>query len=245
MSDEKPTIDRQSRALAGCCGFGESRRNYFRRLRLVEVQDTFFMPPQNKTLTRWRQDGGDDFVFVIKAWQLITHEADAKGYRRLARDFSVDSKQCGRFQNTEEVATAYARTADAADILRASAILFETPPSFTPTQDNRSKIAAFFERIDRRGRKMIWDARGVWSSTEVVSIATDLDLIPCSDLAQAPLSTKASYVRILGGRHSEETLYRLVDVLADVESAYCLFNTINMFRDALRLQSFFDSTDLD
>ena len=90
---------------------------------------------------------------------------------------------------------------------------------------------------------MIWDARGVWSSSEVVSIAEDLDLIPCSDLVAAPLSRRA-YVRILGGRHSEETLYRLVDVLADVESAYCLFNTINMFRDAQRLQSFFDSDDL-
>ena len=38
----------------GCCGFAVAQARYFRTFDLVEVQQTFYHPPQPSTLQRWR-----------------------------------------------------------------------------------------------------------------------------------------------------------------------------------------------
>jgi hypothetical protein len=58
----------------------------------VEVQQTFYQPPQISTLKRWRQDSPADFEFTLKAWQLITHEARSPTYRRLRKELSETEK---------------------------------------------------------------------------------------------------------------------------------------------------------
>ncbi|RLI79276.1 DUF72 domain-containing protein, partial [Archaeoglobales archaeon] len=40
----------------GCCGFPVSMKKYFDNLKLVEVQKTFYKPPEIKTAERWRKN---------------------------------------------------------------------------------------------------------------------------------------------------------------------------------------------
>jgi Uncharacterized conserved protein len=67
----------------GTCGFRTNKSEYFDLLSTVEIQHTFYQPPQIKTLEAWRQAAPDRFEFTLKAWQLITHESTSPTYKRL------------------------------------------------------------------------------------------------------------------------------------------------------------------
>lgn len=57
----------------GTCGFAEAQDDLFRDFSILEVQKTFYQPPKVETAQRWRRKAPSDFVFTMKAWQLITH----------------------------------------------------------------------------------------------------------------------------------------------------------------------------
>ena len=61
----------------GLCGWTVSQEWYVRRFPVVEVQHTFYDPPADSVLRRWRSQVPDDFEFTIKAWQIVTHEPTA------------------------------------------------------------------------------------------------------------------------------------------------------------------------
>ncbi|MET1127893.1 MAG: DUF72 domain-containing protein, partial [Thermoproteota archaeon] len=65
------------RVLSGCCGFPLSRKRYFERFNVVEVQQTFYDPPSADTLRRWREEAPKGFVFTVKAWQAVTHPSSS------------------------------------------------------------------------------------------------------------------------------------------------------------------------
>lgn len=67
----------------GLCGAGVALQKYAATFSVLEVQQTFYEPPQPATLRRWRSCVLPEFEFTIKAWQLITHEARSSTYRRL------------------------------------------------------------------------------------------------------------------------------------------------------------------
>jgi uncharacterized protein YecE (DUF72 family) len=70
----------------GTCGFRGNKIEYAELLSCVEIQHTFYQPPQIKTLERWRVEMPNDFEFTLKAWQLITHEAKSPTYKRLKKN---------------------------------------------------------------------------------------------------------------------------------------------------------------
>ena len=57
----------------GCCGFSVSMKKYFEKLKLVEVQKTFYEPPKIETAKKWKNSAPEGFEFTLKAWQVITH----------------------------------------------------------------------------------------------------------------------------------------------------------------------------
>ena len=69
------------------CGFTIGRGTYFRQFRVVEVQQTFYDPPAQTTLARWRDEAPPEFEFAMKAWQVITHLGTSPTYRRLVSPF--------------------------------------------------------------------------------------------------------------------------------------------------------------
>lgn len=232
------SAEHSSTWMAGCCGFGPNRGHYLRHLPLVELQDTFFMPPPLKTLGRWRREAPEDFTFVLKAWQLITHPPESPGYNRVTGPFAQRVAEAGLFRDTEVVREAYALLLESARALRAPAILFETPQRFTPTVQNRQAMTRFFEQADRQGLVFAWDPRGVWSASEVGRICRDLRLVPCADGLEPLLPSDAdcAYVKV-AARRTEDQLLALAESLAPFHRAFCIFNTVDMYREAIRFQA--------
>src|SRR5689334_359445 len=66
----------------GVCGFCLPQSELFRRFKLLEVQQTFYWPPQLKTVERWRRTAPEDFEFTLKAFQAITHTHNYRTYRK-------------------------------------------------------------------------------------------------------------------------------------------------------------------
>lgn len=57
------------------CGFTISMKRYARHFPVVEVQNTFYDPPLNATLSKWRTITPPRFEYTMKVWQLVTHAA--------------------------------------------------------------------------------------------------------------------------------------------------------------------------
>src|SRR5438046_9107217 len=80
---------------------------YARGFRFVEVNASFYRPVPEAYARRWRSRVPADFVFALKASQIITHvdklQATARGRKALAHDLRI------------------------AGILRAPCVLLETP----------------------------------------------------------------------------------------------------------------------
>lgn len=77
---------RDAHVQVGTCGFAAAQATLFREFDILEVQQTFYQPPGVSTVTRWREHAPPDFIFTIKAWQLLTHEPGSPTYRRLKED---------------------------------------------------------------------------------------------------------------------------------------------------------------
>src|SRR5919112_1151163 len=88
----------------GLCGWTVSQASYVRRFPLVEVQHTFYEPPPDNVLARWRAGVPPGFEFTMKAWQLITHESGSPTYRRLKQPLPDSARgQVGAFRLTDPV----------------------------------------------------------------------------------------------------------------------------------------------
>src|ERR1041384_2697521 len=151
----------------GCCGFRLARTEYMRLFSVIEVQQTFYQPPQLSTLERWRAEAPNDFEFTLKAWQLITHEARSPTYRRLKRELNnTEREDAGSFRWTKIVREAWAITLAAAQALAATRVLFQCPASFTPTPTNVRRLRKFFTTIKRPPELVcLWEPRGDWQTS--------------------------------------------------------------------------------
>src|SRR5688500_657375 len=153
----------------GLCGFTMAFEDYVREYRVVEVQQTFYEPPREGTMRRWRADAPDDFEFTIKAWQLVTHDASSPTYRRLRTPLSAaDRADAGGFRMTPIVLQAWERSLACARLLRATAILLQCPSSFRPTDENVERMRMFFASLERpTGVRLLWEPRGAWPAALV------------------------------------------------------------------------------
>ncbi len=62
----------------GLCGFTIGAASYFDTYPVVEVQQTFYDPPAQRTLEQWRIQAPESFEFTMKAWQVITHRGTSR-----------------------------------------------------------------------------------------------------------------------------------------------------------------------
>ena len=132
----------------GCCGFPLSLRRYAEEFSLVEVQQTFYQPPQLRTLEKWRSAVPAGFEFALKAWQIITHEASSPTYRRLREERSPKQRrEAGGFRQNATVMYAWRRTLECARALESRCVLFQCPARFGPTPANKANLRAFFREI--------------------------------------------------------------------------------------------------
>ncbi|MGI8836002.1 MAG: DUF72 domain-containing protein [Pyrinomonadaceae bacterium] len=169
-------------ARIGTSGFGIGRAKYVQLFSCVEVQHTFYQPPAIATLERWRAVAPPDFEFVLKAWQLITHDVKSPTYRRLKKKLSeVEKQDAGYFRATAIVKESWEVTRACANALKAKTVLFQCPASFKPTKENISNFKKFFARIERTDNaggayNLCWEPRGDWDPKVVQSLCEELNL---------------------------------------------------------------------
>lgn len=230
----------------GMCGFTIARSTYFRRFPVVEVQQTFYDPPSDAVLTRWRADAPDGFEFTMKAWQVITHLGTSRTYRRLVSPFTEKQRaEAGGFRVNATVLGAWERTVQCAAILRATAILFQCPASFRATPQNIDAMREFFATIERPdGVRFMWEPRGPWPDDVIVGLCRDLGLIHAVDpFARPSLTPELLYWRLHSNRshyarYEDDELRQLRGWLdaSQATDAYVLFNNIPRVKDIDRFR---------
>jgi uncharacterized protein YecE (DUF72 family) len=227
----------------GCCGFRSSRESYYGLLPAVEVQHTFYQPPQISTLERWREEAPADFEFTVKAWQLITHQSSSPTYRRLKRELDDDElAQAGSFRSSRIVKEAWETTLACAVALNAGAVLFQCPASFRPTKDNLANMRKFFGKIKRKELSFCWEPRGAWPRELVKDLCEELDLWHVVDpFALRTVTPRRCYFRLHGRKgwrykYEDAELEELSSMLPAALKSYVFFNNIEMKQDAARFK---------
>lgn len=233
----------KSKAHIGTSGFRVSKAEYTRLLSCVEIQQTFYQPPQITTLERWRQEVPAEFEFTLKAWQLITHEAKSPTYKRLKKKLSETERgEAGYFKPTTTVKEAWETTRLCARALKAKAILFQCPASFKQTVENISNLEKFFSDIDYEDFNFFWEPRGNWNGKIVRGICRALKLGHVVDPFVGKTVTPGKcYFRLHGRngwryKYEEGELEELAAMLPENKSSYVFFNNIHMTEDALKFQ---------
>ncbi len=234
----------KTNTLVGTCGFAESQGNTFKDFGIVEIQQTFYQPPRVATVERWRAQAGIDFIFTLKAWQLLTHEATSPTYRRLTEPLSENQlADVGSFKWNAVTRMAWHRTLQLADVLQAEAVVFQMPRSFLPTPDNLRRVHRFFESIDRNGRRVVFEPRGdAWTEKIVRRVITDLSLVHGVDpFLCRPAGRGMRYFRLHGRpayryryRYTNKDLSVICDMLSRAWPNRVLFNNDRMADDAKR-----------
>lgn len=228
----------------GLCGWTIGMREYFERFPLVEVQQTFYEPPADAVMRRWRDAAPADFEFTLKAWQLITHESTSRTYRRLRTVLSDrESRETGAFRASDVVRRAWDRTAACARILRASSVLFQCPPSFHATPENIDRMRAFFASIERGSLRLLWEPRHAsWTDTIVADLCAALSLAHVVDpFVRESVTRDFLYYRLhgIGSHHHVFTDTELAALASKLERDapnYVLFNNIPRESDAERFE---------
>jgi uncharacterized protein YecE (DUF72 family) len=225
----------------GLCGWTVSQASYVRRFPVVEVQHTFYEPPSDAVLTRWRRQVPTDFEFTIKAWQIVTHESNSPTYRRMKTPLPVSAQgQVGGFRTTPAVLAGWERTLECARVLRATAVLLQCPKSFRPTAENVRRLRDFMSQVERPAARLLWEPRGAWPTQLLGELCAELDLVHVVDPMQTETVTPdQTYYRLHGTTgsrhvHTEDELRRLRDLVDGRPSPYVMFNNLPRVGDAER-----------
>jgi uncharacterized protein YecE (DUF72 family) len=228
----------------GCCGFPVARTKYFEDFNVVELQQTFYQPPENSLAEKWRRESPVNFEFTLKAWQLITHEPSSPTYRKLKTPLSSGNKKhYGSFKPTVEVHAAWEKTTKIAEILHARVIVFQCPASFGPTTEHKNNLITFFQSIQRKDFTLAWEPRGDWEEEKIRDLCAELDLVHVVDPFKA-VSTHGNirYFRLHGigsgyrYKYSAPDLTKLKKLVSsggNNPETYILFNNVYMHEDAL------------
>jgi uncharacterized protein YecE (DUF72 family) len=227
--------------LVGLCGWTVSQASYVRRFPVVEVQHTFYEPPSDVVLRRWRTQVPASFEFTIKAWQIVTHESNSPTYRRLKRPLPDSARgQVGGFRTSPPVLEGWQRTLECARILQATAVLLQCPKSFGPTPDNVERLRNFLAEVKRPAGRLLWEPRGEWPTQLLRELCAELDLVHVVDpMHTETVTPEQTYYRLHGTTgsrhvHTDEELRRLRDMVDGRGSPYVMFNNLPRVGDAER-----------
>ncbi|WP_338600825.1 DUF72 domain-containing protein [Sulfolobus tengchongensis] len=232
----------------GTCGFTYKHFNYFN---VLEVQETFYDFLSEEKMAKLKDLSTKNNVeLTIKANQIITHSYNKFTYRRAKNKFG-NVENYGYFKPTKEVMEALEITLNEARFLGSRIIIFQSPASFRPTEENIKNLKDFFRTLDK---SFIygWEPRGEWySDLETLSkIFDEIRAIHVVDpFKNKPLDKlQIKYYRLHGlgeeevnyrYKYTDDDLKRLKEyVLSENKDIiYVLFNNIYSFEDALKFKS--------
>ena len=229
----------------GLCGFTMAIEDYSLYFPVVEVQHTFYEPPRDELLRKWIATTPPSLEYTMKVWQLVTHAANSPTYRKMKTPLPSGAEP-GFFRESAAVDEGWRRSVACAQVLRATAMLFQCPASFTPTAENVDRMRRFFERVSRPQARLLWEPRGpAWVKKRALalSLCRDLDLVHVVDpFVTDPEPGHPVYWRLhgIGGpRHSYtdsqlQELRERLDRAASPAPPYVMFNNLPRVGDAKR-----------
>jgi uncharacterized protein YecE (DUF72 family) len=239
-----------TRIFVGCCGFPTGRKKYYTLFNVVELQETFYNPPDVEKLAKLRQEAPEGFIFTLKAWQAITHPTDSPTWKKSKFKPREDHKdKYGYLKPTREVFEAWELTAEAAKTLKAKVVVLQMPPSFNASEENIRNAEDFFSAIETKDFVVGWELRGDWSQNpqnlrrvlekfeHVVHVVDPFKALPV-------IERETTYFRLHGIGKGEvnyrykytdedlEKLWNIVQRYAEKSTVYVMFNNVYMLQDA-------------
>jgi uncharacterized protein YecE (DUF72 family) len=143
----------------------EMLRFYGQRFKTVEINNTFYRMPAASVLEAWAGETPEDFRFVLKASQRITHQ------QRL--------KDCG-----DNVAYLLKQAATLGD--RLGPLLFQLPPNL---KKDAERLRQFLGLLPRSRRAAIEFRHASWFDEEVFAILREREAALCIAEAEDDLET--------------------------------------------------------
>jgi len=243
--------------MVGTCGWSVrgGKRAYFNTFKLIELQETFYKLPKVSTAERWRVTAPEDFEFTVKVWQVITHPPTSPTWRKAKLKVPPElMNKYGNLRPTEENLRAWEEVLNVCRALKATICVFQTPPSFGYSPENKANVERFFSSIRRNKLRIGWEPRGTWHEhvDEVKKLCKSLDIIHVVDvLRRRPAYVSdMCYFRLHGlgkgevnykYKYTDDDLARLTSIVKDYVDqgckVYILFNNIYMKDDALRFKN--------
>jgi uncharacterized protein YecE (DUF72 family) len=242
------------RVRIGLCGFTMAMEDYALYFDVVEVQNTFYEPPRDEVMQRWRAVTAPTLEYTMKVWQLVTHSAGSPTYRRMRQPLAA-GEEPGFFRDSRAVAQGWHRSVQCAMVLDATALLFQCPASFAPERENVARMQCFFERIERPTARLLWEPRGArWVAERslALSLCRQLDLVHVVDpFVTAPDPAQPVYWRLHGpagprSSYSDAQLQQLGQMLRAATNPapqYVMFNNMPRVGDAKRFARIVAGTD--
>lgn len=189
---------------------------YSKHLKTTEINNSFYALPTTTSLKKWYSATADDFIFSLKAWNLITHKE--------------------KLINCENSLTAFL---DNIKILeqKLGPILFQLPASL---KKDKERLANFIKLLPNNNQYTIEFRSPDWHCAEILNLLRDNNIAFCIyELANviSPRYVTADfiYIRLHGregryrGYYDNNLLTELKNwLIAQNKAAYIYFdNTIN------------------
>ncbi|MEM2022002.1 MAG: DUF72 domain-containing protein [Zestosphaera sp.] len=244
-----------TRYVVGCCGFPMARGKYYSLFNAVELQETFYNPPDPGRARRYREEAPEGFRFSMKGWQAITHPPDSPTWRKSRfRPPEGCWRGYGHLKPTKENMEAWECTRRAARELGAVYVVLQLPPSFTYDQEGLKNVKDFLTAIHEPGFRVGIELRGDWfrHGEELRKVLEDFSNVThVTDPFKwfPPVTSSSSYYFRLHGigarevnyryKYSVEDLIRLKEMLDGLKSSsevYVMFNNVYMREDALNFR---------
>ncbi|MHA1376772.1 MAG: DUF72 domain-containing protein [Candidatus Helarchaeota archaeon] len=225
----------------GCGGwayadFGDSPgtklQNYAKLFNFVEVNSTFYNIPEDSLCEKWRSSVPPNFSFAVKCNRELSH----------IRLFKPNEKSYNLFRKMIKICR----------ILKAIALVIQTPQSFLKKTDNLKNIGTFFRNIDCPVN-LAWEVRGLEENpkmkSNLIQILSEYNISHSVDLSKnVPLySSKIAYFRLFGSGvqnmwqfddYEIQILNNKVQKIKKQSDVILSFHTMRMERDSARYQEY-------
>lgn len=226
----------------GICGFSTSRKKIYSKLKLLEIQKSFYQPGRIETYVRWMEEAPEDFEFTVKAWQGLTHDIKSPTWRRFKGRIYGEPSNYGGLRLNNETRYAIEKSIEICRAVGSSKLVIQLPPKL----EWRNYMVDTLKYISQYECIICLEPRNrSWFNNDVLKILERLKIVFVTDPFKdgiINLNSDLLYLRLhgIGGyryRYTEDDLRRLSQMVNkyNVRDIYILFNNVYMYEDALRL----------
>lgn len=240
----------------GCCGFPLSRSKYYENYVVVELQNTFYDLPSVDWCIKLREEAPNNFEFVVKAWQVLTHPHTSPTWRKMRRRIKGSLENYGYLKPTRENLEAFIEVLEVAKTLNSKLIVLQTPPSMVFNEESFNWVKSFFKETTgflNNSVKLCWEPRGEWAQRldALKSVVEDFGVIHVTDLLKAtpiPNPHGLIYTRLHGlngevnyrYRYKHSDFEKMKNTLINIAftEAYVMFNNVYMREDSMNFKEY-------